>query len=94
MSISKLNKNGWVLPFLCFLVPVRTMKKITVANDHPVASQTPYLIFVHSINSSASVKKLTEGNFFSQLTRKGLLTVYFCTQCVISHTICHFTHSV
>ena len=23
MSISKLNKNGWVLPSLCFLVPVR-----------------------------------------------------------------------
>ena len=25
MSKSKLNKNGWVLPFLCFLVPVRTI---------------------------------------------------------------------
>ena len=23
--IYKLNKNGWVLPFLCFLVPVRTI---------------------------------------------------------------------
>ena len=39
MSISKLNKNGWVLPFLCFLVSVRTIWKITVANDHPVAFQ-------------------------------------------------------
>ena len=25
MSISKLNKNGWVMPFFCVLVPVRTI---------------------------------------------------------------------
>ena len=32
---------------------------------------------------------------FSQSTRKGLLTaVYLCTQCINSHTMCHFTHSV
>ena len=53
-----------------------------------------YLIFVASINSSASVKFIDWGEFFSQPTRKGLLTVYICTQCVISHTMCHFTHCV
>ena len=65
-----------------------------------------YLIFVHSINSGASVKKLTEGNFFSQLMRKGLLTRYLCTQCYFTYnasfytqcgiwlTVCNFTQSV
>ena len=47
-----------------------------------------YLIFVNSINSDASVNKLTE-KIFSQLTRKGLRT-----QCVISQRMCNFAHSV
>ena len=36
MSIFNLYKNGWFLLFLCFLVPVRTIKKMAVAHDHPV----------------------------------------------------------
>ena len=43
MSICKLNKNGWVLPFLCFLVPVRKIWKKTVAVDHPVPTFGPTL---------------------------------------------------
>ena len=53
-----------------------------------------YLIFVASISSGASVKKITERNFFRQLTRKELLTVYLCTQCVISHIMYNFTDRV
>ena len=52
-----------------------------------------YLIFVASISSGASVKKVTKGNF-SQLTRKGLLTVYLCSLCVISPKMCHFTQCI
>ena len=36
MSISELDKNAWVMPFLCFLVPVREKLKNTVVLDHPV----------------------------------------------------------
>ena len=37
----------------------------------------PYLIFVTSINSGASVKKLTEGNFFSTIKAKRTPDSYF-----------------
>ena len=36
MSISQLNKNGWVLPLFCFLRPVREKSQNKVAIDHPV----------------------------------------------------------
>ena len=47
----------------------------------------PYLIFVHSINSGASVKKLTEGNFFTINAKK-------TPDSVLLYTVCTFTHSV
>ena len=59
-----------------------------------------YLIFVHSINSGASVKKLTEGNFFLTINAKRtsdklpLYTVLVHIQCVILHTVWNLTHSV
>ena len=60
-----------------------------------------YVIFVHSINSGASVKKLTEGNFFHNQRKKDswqlctfVHSVLSHTQCVILHTVCNFTHSV
>ena len=79
--------------------------------EHPTpkgnVKEKPYLIFVHSINSSASVKKLTEGNFFLTINTKRtpdsvlLYTVCyfthnmsFYTQCVILLTVCNFTHIV
>ena len=59
----------------------------------------PYLIFVNSINSGASVKKLTERNFFTINSKRTpdstfLHSVLFHKECVILHTVCHFTHSV
>ena len=53
-----------------------------------------YLIFVASISSGASVKRNYWEEFFGQLTRKELLTVYLCTQCVISHIMYNFTDRV
>ena len=47
-----------------------------------------YLIFVHSINSSASVKKLTEGNFFFTINTQRT------PDCVLLYTLCYFTHNV
>ena len=73
----------------------------------PKLKPLAYLIFVHSINSSASVKKLTEGNFVFTINAKRtpdsvlLYTVCyfthnmsFYTQCVILLTVCNFTHIV
>ena len=75
---------------------VRTAQFHSFYENHPKSNRFlgSYLIFVNSINSGASVKKLTE-RIFSQLTWKGLLTVVlFHKECVILHTVCHFTHSV
>ena len=71
-------------------------------------SQFAYLIFVTSISSSASVKKLTEAIFsLSTINAKRTLdsvplytvcyfthTVSFYTQCVILLKVCNFTLSV
>ena len=61
----------------------------------------PYLIFVHSINSGASVKEFDWGEFFHNQREKDFWqlctvvhSVLFHTQCVILHTVCNFTHSV
>ena len=60
-----------------------------------------YLIFVHSINSGASVKKIDWGEFFHNQHEKDswqlctfVHSVLIHTQCVILHTVCNFTHSV
>ena len=58
----------------------------------------PYLIFVTSIYSGASVKKLTESNFFTMNAKRTPESwqeypVWCYTQCVILHTVCNFTHS-
>ena len=64
-------------------------------DEHQIYKSVAYLIFVASISSSASVNLIfTEGIFSSQLTWKGPLAVYLFTQCVMSHTMCNFTHSV
>ena len=110
----ELQRNAWSAAHLTPTLPCNsslwwiTLHCVLLENIFPTDQREgqAYLIFVHSINSGASVKKLTEGNFPPQLTRKGLLTaishtmcnfthsVQFYTQCVILHTMCHFTNSV
>ena len=63
---------------------------LQIVLPHNIAANS-YLIFVHSINSGASVKKLTEGNLVSQLMRKGLLARYICTQCYFTYNASFYT---
>ena len=65
---------------------VKPLRNLEIKNLQKMMTLASYLIFVNSINSSANVKKLTESNF-SQLTRKGLLTVPY-------YTVCYFTKNV
>ena len=59
----------------------------------------PYLIFVASISSGASVKSFDWGEFFhNERERDSCVMLYsavcfFYTQCVILHRVCNFTHS-
>ena len=103
-----------VFSVFCFTISYRSAHNRDTADDDSLPSKLywasiiilrilylPYLIFVHSINSGASVKKLTEGNFFHNQPEKdsGQLctfvhSVLFHTQCVILHTVYNFTCSV
>ena len=50
-----------------------------------------YLIFVHSINSGASVKKLLRGIFFTNNAKRTPDSVPLCTVCYFTHNVSFYT---